>query len=51
MDIWKNTAILLNLAVISMAWFATGMMFFGLSIYMPEFDGNIHLLFFLQGKK
>jgi hypothetical protein len=33
----------------SMAWFATGMMYFGLSLFMPEFDGNIHFLFFMQG--
>lgn len=49
LDLCRNPAIFFNLLVVSMAWFAVGMMFYGLSIYMPEFDGNTHLLFFLQG--
>ena len=49
-DLLTNGIFLLNLALISAAWFATGMMFYGLSIYMPEFKNtDIRLVTFLLG--
>ena len=49
-DLFTNRIFFLNLAVISSAWFATGMMFYGLSIYMPEFkDTDIRLVTFFLG--
>ena len=49
-DLFTNTIFFFNLLIISTAWFATGMMFYGLSIYMPEFKGtDIRLITFLLG--
>ena len=49
-DLFTNSIFLINLVVISSAWFATGMMFYGLSIYMPEFkDTDVRLVTFLLG--
>ena len=49
-DLFSNGIFLLNLSLISTAWFATGMMFYGLSIYMPEFKNtDIRLVTFLLG--
>ena len=49
-DLFVNRIFLLNLTLISSAWFATGMMFYGLSIYMPEFkDTDVRLVTFLLG--
>ena len=49
-DLLTNGIFLLNLSLISTAWFATGMMFYGLSIYMPEFKNtDIRLVTFLLG--
>ena len=49
-DLFVNRIFLLNLALISSAWFATGMMFYGLSIYMPEFkDTDVRLVTFFLG--
>ena len=49
-DLFTNTIFFFNLLVISTAWFATGMMFYGLSIYMPEFKStDIRLITFLLG--
>ena len=49
-DLFTNTILFFNLLIISTAWFATGMMFYGLSIYMPEFKStDIRLITFLLG--
>ena len=49
-DLFTNGIFFLNLSLISTAWFATGMMFYGLSIYMPEFKNtDIRLVTFLLG--
>ena len=49
-DLFSNCILLVNLSLISAAWFATGMMFYGLSIYMPEFKNtDIRLVTFLLG--
>ena len=49
-DLFTNTIFFFNLLIISTAWFATGMMFYGLSIYMPEFKStDIRLITFLLG--
>ena len=49
-DLFTNGIIFLNLCLISTAWFATGMMFYGLSIYMPEFKNtDTRLITFLLG--
>ena len=49
-DLFTNRIFFLNLSLISTAWFATGMMFYGLSIYMPEFKNtDMRLVTFLLG--
>merc|ERR1719216_500470 len=49
-DLFTSSILFLNLTLISTAWFATGMMFYGLSIYMPEFKStDIRLITFLLG--
>ena len=49
-DLFTNKIFFFNLLIISTAWFATGMMFYGLSIYMPEFKStDIRLITFLLG--
>ena len=49
-DLFTNGILFVNLCLISTAWFATGMMFYGLSIYMPEFrNTDVRLITFLLG--
>ncbi|XP_023336870.1 solute carrier family 22 member 8 [Eurytemora carolleeae] len=48
-DLFKKPMIRRNTIVISLAWFSLGMLYFGLSLHMPEFDANIYLIFFLAG--
>ena len=49
-SLFTHFTIFINLCLISTAWFATGMMFYGLSIYMPEYKStDIRLITFLTG--
>merc|ERR1712227_932635 len=49
LDLFRTPMIRRNTIIISLAWFALGTLYFGLSLNMPEFDGNIYLIFFLSG--
>merc|ERR1719268_790568 len=48
-DLFRTPMIRRNTIVISLAWFALGTLYFGLSLHMPEFKANIYLIFFLSG--
>jgi len=49
LDLFRTPMIRRNTIVISLAWFALGTLYFGLSLHMPEFNANIYLIFFLSG--
>lgn len=49
LDLFRTPMIRRNTIVISLAWFALGTLYFGLSLHMPEFKANIYLIFFLSG--
>ena len=49
LDLFRTPMIRRNTIIISLAWFALGTLYFGLSLNMPEFDGNTYFIFFLSG--
>ena len=49
LDLFRTRMMLRNTIVISLAWFALGTLYFGLSLNMPEFSGNTYFIFFLSG--
>jgi len=49
LDLFKKPMIRRNTISISIAWFALGMLYFGLSLHMPEFNANIYIIFFMSG--
>jgi len=49
LDLFRTPMIRRTTIVISLAWFALGTLYFGLSLHMPEFDANIYLIFVLSG--
>ena len=49
LDLFRTPMIRRTTIVISLAWFALGTLYFGLSLHMPQFDANIYLIFFLSG--
>jgi len=48
-DLFRTPMMRRNTFVISLAWFALGTLYFGLSLHMPQFDANIYVIFFLSG--
>ena len=49
LDLFRTPMIRRNTIIISLAWFALGTLYFGLSLNMPNFDGNTYFIFFLTG--
>ena len=49
LDLFRTPMIRRNTVIISLAWFALGTLYFGLSLNMPNFDGNTYFIFFLTG--
>jgi len=49
LDLFRKPMIRRNTIVFGFAWFALGMLYFGLSLHMPEFDADIYILFLLSG--
>ena len=49
LDLFRTPMIRRNTIVVSVAWFALGTLYFGLSLHMPQFDANIYVIFFLSG--
>ena len=48
-DLFRTPHIRRVTIVMSLAWFALGTLYFGLSLHMPQFDANIYVIFFLSG--
>ena len=48
-DLFRTPYIRRVTIVMSLAWFALGTLYFGLSLHMPQFDANIYVIFFLSG--
>jgi len=49
LDLFRQPMMRRNTIVISLCWFALGMLYFGLSLHMPEFNANIYIIFFMSG--
>jgi len=48
-DLFRTPYIRRVTIVMSLAWFALGTLYFGLSLHMPQFNANIYVIFFLSG--
>ena len=49
LDLFRTPMIRRNTIIVSLAWFALGTLYFGLSLNMPAFSGNTYFIFFLSG--
>ena len=49
LDLFRTPMILRTTICVSLAWFALGTLYFGLSLNMPDFSGNTYFIFFLSG--